>query len=319
MPLQFTKSAPKPRLRVLSFPASWLASTLLLALGCGSDSDTRVTFSPQGSAAEAGAQPAVPGDAGQALPPLVGDAQVVIIDASAGQVDAGAGCDSKLNITVRDFTEAHPDFEKDHKQQKGLVQPELGPERKPIYAPTGSTPATTGPDSFVQWYNDVPGVNVSVPVSIEFTESAPGVFVYDNSSFFPIDGQGLGNGPKAGGIVIPGLGTIPTGAPVPDHNFLFTTEVHTRFTYKGKERFTFTGDDDLWVFVNGKLAIDLGGLHSALTGTLDMDAQAQTLGLRIGETYPMDIFHAERHTSQSNFRIETTIDFSCIVNIPPIL
>ncbi len=40
-----------------------------------------------------------------------------------------------------------------------------------------------------------------------------------------------------------------------------------------------------------------------------------SLGLTLGETYPMDIFHAERHTNESNFRIETTIQ--CFVTPPP--
>ena len=38
-------------------------------------------------------------------------------------------------------------------------------------------------------------------------------------------------------------------------------------------------------------------------GSIDLD----TLGLQIGQTYPLDVFHAERHTVESNFRIDTTI------------
>ena len=38
-------------------------------------------------------------------------------------------------------------------------------------------------------------------------------------------------------------------------------------------------------------------------------------GLTKGQTYPIDIFHAERHTDQSNYHIETTIDLSCITNV----
>jgi fibro-slime domain-containing protein len=95
------------------------------------------------------------------------------------------------------------------------------------------------------------------------------------------------------------------------HNFHFTTEIHTRFEYQGGETFTFTGDDDLWLFINGRLAIDLGGLHPSLSATVDLDAQAATLGITPGHEYAMDIFHAERHTDASNFRIETTIE--CIV------
>ncbi len=42
-------------------------------------------------------------------------------------------------------------------------------------------------------------------------------------------------------------------------------------------------------------------------GTIDFDAQAADLGIRAGGAYSMDIFHAERHTDDSNFQIETNI------------
>ena len=63
----------------------------------------------------------------------------------------------------------------------------------------------------------------------------------------------------------------------------------------------------MWMFINGKLAIDLGGLHPPDTQTINLDAEAAKLGITKGSVYPMDIFHAERHSTGSNFRIDTTI------------
>ncbi len=210
-------------------------------------------------------------------------------------------CASSLKVKVRDFKESHPDFQAFLSGLvKGLVKQDLGPDKKPVWASVGDPEkATTGPKEFDQWYRDTPGVNMQIPVEIKFTEERPGVFVYDNKAFFPIDGKGLGNGPAVDS----------------PHNYLFTTEAHTLFTYKGGEEFTFRGDDDLWVFINGKLAVDIGGVHGALMGSVALDASAAKLGIEVGKTYPMDIFHAERHTVESNYRIETTIDLSCIENV----
>jgi fibro-slime domain-containing protein len=223
------------------------------------------------------------------------DAEIVIIDAGSDG-DGGRGGDGgiescgALKATIRDFKAAHADFEGpgNSNVNLGIVLNDLGADHKPVYNDATPMISTSGAANFNQWYRDVDGINQAFDVDIAFTQTQPGLFVYDSNQFFPIDGRGFGN----------------EGNP---HNFHFTTEIHTRFTYKGGEVFTFRGDDDVWAFVNNKLAIDLGGLHQPRMTTINFDQRAAELGLTRGETYPMDIFHAERHTVESNFRIETSI------------
>jgi fibro-slime domain-containing protein/RHS repeat-associated protein len=116
---------------------------------------------------------------------------------------------------------------------------------------------------------------------------------YDND-FFPIDGQLFGN---EGNIYIDDTSYQP-------RNFHFTMELHATFTYHGGEWFNLAGDDDLWIFINNQLVIDLGGVHDTMTGTVDVD----DLGLTLGQTYNFDLFFAERHTAGSTLRFQTTVE-----------
>jgi len=102
-------------------------------------------------------------------------------------------------------------------------------------------------------------------------------------------------------------GTAGTGGPVSPvtgmmRNFFFTSEVRYLFRYAGTgSSLAFYGDDDVWVFINGKLGLDLGAPHERLQGSVSIDATK--FGLETGKTYEIVVFHADRHPRDSNYQL----------------
>ncbi|MBL0926291.1 MAG: fibro-slime domain-containing protein [Phycisphaerales bacterium] len=249
----------------------------------------------------------------------------------------------ELSGVVRDFRErsvtgGHPDFERQPAggfgHYMGNIAPQLDNDRKPVFvgggrkvstqwrdasnrqihpslfnasagdragAYTGSVDAggIQSAETFAQWYRDVPSVNMSKPVTITLNRQAnSNLYVFDDRTdplyktrggFFPINNELFGNSRNE------------------SKNFHFTYELATEFIYKPGtgQVFTFIGDDDVWVFINGRLVIDLGGVHSAINQTVHLD---RVPGMKPDEINTLHVFHAERHRTQSNFRIETTIN-----------
>jgi fibro-slime domain-containing protein len=190
-----------------------------------------------------------------------------------------------LSAIIRDFSADHPNFEEGRIAfQPGIVKDELGTDGKPVF---NNGFGLITPEQFSQWYNDVPGINLSTIIPFELQETSPGSGIYEFSSnrYFPINNQLLGNEGRT-------------------NNYHFTTEINASFTYESGDSLSFTGDDDVWIFIDDKLVVDLGGLHGPLSASVNLD----TLDLTVGETYSIDIFHAERQTSESTFVFQTSLE-----------
>jgi len=217
----------------------------------------------------------------------------------------------------------HPDFEhvQTGQHEPGIVLPALGLDGKPVHsaldiATTTNNDTDATPDWFSLWFRDAvqdlptagsPRYNYTFIETLTLNETAAGsgVFTYSNTSFFPLDDRGWGNTARQ------------------NHNFGFTSEVRYWFQYAGGEQLSFSGDDDVFVFVNKRLAVDLGGIHNVLNGSVVLDAsngsgvicenqtpaigcddpRTEDFGLEIGKVYEIVVFQAERHTTRSNYTL----------------
>ena len=211
---------------------------------------------------------------------LLGISECILPDIKADSI--------QLTGTIRDFKIDHADFEQASicGLKTGLVGSTLGSDNKPTFGLNG-TDCITSAETFSQWYNDTSGTNLSTsyPITLDNGKAeSGGVYTYENVEFFPIDNDLFGNEGNS-------------------HNFHFTYELHTEFTYTGGENFSFISDDDLWVFINNTLVVDFGGVHDPASGSVDLD----TLGLIQGNTYDFALFFAERHTGGSVLTFQTGI------------
>jgi len=235
-----------------------------------------------------------------------------------------------IKVTFYDFHAdgSNPEFEPATPRigvVKGMIADTLSADHKPVLGPTPNyntnihkwfrpwsqgdftIPVYTGANGNTMTPTtvdyDTAFKNIVIVDSLPFIHNGNGMYAFERSGsnstqdFFWLDGKGFGNEPSGY-----------------EHNFSFSMELHTTFTFKKGMSFDFIGDDDVWAFINGKLAMDLGGIHQSTRGTISLDNIAAAYNLEEGKTFPFDFFYVERHVSRSTIKVMTNL-FTPVANI----
>ena len=219
----------------------------------------------------------------------------------------------------------------------GMVHDTLDSEGKPVLnsiqtqctnADAGSRPTVAHHlscgGSYHYWYRYEPGVNrlVQSHLRLFLFNKEKGVYRFDSSrpcSDFAC-GAGAMHAQTASGEDMP----IGNFVPINKSGYCsagncdeldiggFTTEIKTYFQYKGGEELSFQGNDDVWVFLNNKLFVDLGGMQGSRTktGVLKSDKYKDTgknydprFDVYEGGIYNVTLFNAERMMTGSSFQL----------------
>ena len=201
---------------------------------------------------------------------------------------------------------------------ENMVKDELNDDRLPepvadTYTKNGRT---VDASTITQWFQPIVVDDttnqacVALDFELKVQESNTGEIIEvtskDDQCFFPIDDFNVG---KPQNLLSDQNNTeAHCSVDNPRANYSFCMQISESFTYKKGQTFNFRGDDDLWVFIDRKLALDMGGAHSAAEGSIDLD-DLDDFDLKEGTKYDFDLFFCERQAGGSSFKVESSLDF----------
>lgn len=123
--------------------------------------------------------------------------------------------------------------------------------------------------------------------------------------FYPIDGLGYD---AILGDTTDKTNTSGNGVRPEHPNGSYTLRGEAQFVYQDDLYFEFSGDDDVYMYVNGVLALDLGGAHGICTKRVNLKDVAAKCHLTPGDVATFTFFYMERNSDASNFKIETNME-----------
>jgi fibro-slime domain-containing protein len=216
-----------------------------------------------------------------------------------------------------DFVSSHSDFQfpsdgEIQVAQTSFVTDTLGSDGNPVLGADFKTAKVASAASFKEWFTSTPAVNKVVDIEMTAAKRSPSSPLYafggDEMGWYPIDGKGQGNVD----IVSPDVAVGEEITLDPMHNQLFSTKIEAQFYYQGGKNETLISesDDDSWIFINGKLAVENGGLHGFIPASVKLDEAAAKLGIKPGKHYPITFFYAERQFGAAKYRVTSNMLFS---------